>query len=713
METVNELRAVLAERPELWSGLRVRGVVVAVGRAEAPVLHRPADRPAGAVRLAAAGCAPATLSVLCAALAEWPDRGGCLIDLLRAAALVGRLGLAPAEALKRARVRYQGTDGVRGKAVPLVRGLAPLAALVERGEFTPELAALLAAAAASDAPAGPAVLASDGRETGTDGAFAREVTGALLRSGRRVLDLGVAPTPAVPLACAALGAPLGAALTASHNPADQNGIKFFAGGRKILPELGDYVQSARAFIASTEQPPVAPDHAAAAGRVESIDAARLLGQVFRAELDGPDLAALRGAHFVVDTAHGAYSPWAEPLLAGLGLGCRVVNADMTGANINRDSGVAHIEGRERIAAEETGPALDLAAAVREAARTDSAPVFGISLDGDGDRGLLLVPDRATGEVRIVDGDRMAFLITRLALKTGAVGGRAHAGTVESDLAVFDAVRRLGGEAVMTPVGDKWLTAVPALAGRLLVGAEPSGHVAWPVGVSAASGGRVTVTTGNGLLAGLRAAAAALRQGLDTKMIAEPFPPGLTATFYTYFVERDRFHRDGPAWRESLAAAEAELRTAIAAGTLPADCRLAEEVFPDEPDMLYLGVVSSDSGRLGAVFARNSGTENKAAVYARGRRELAAGLTSVARAVRSVLVRTLRDDRLAEARALAALAAAVRRSGRLPLAGARRLAEAGGVAGEAAFFALLFAAGREESVRRCGDDLLPGNDTKGT
>lgn len=702
MDSQAELQGVIERRSGLWSALRARGAVVAAGRAGAGAFHRPGDVPAEAARLAAQGCSAATLERLGAALEAWPDSGGCLLDAARAAALVARLGVSPAEALTRARVRYQGTDGVRGKAVPLAPGASPLAALVERGQFTPELAALLASAASASAPAGPAVLASDGREGLAGGAWSRAAAGALGRAGRKVLDLGVAPTPAVPLACAALGAPLGAALTASHNPADQNGIKFFLDGRKVLPEPEDYVQSARAFLSALEGPPAA----AAPAPVERVDAGKLLAAAFRAGLDDADLAALRGAAFIVDAAGGAYSPWAAGLLAGLGLRGQVINADASGANINRDSGVACLEGRERVGAEETGPAVSLAAAVRQAAAADG-PVFGVALDGDGDRGLLLLPAGAAGEVRVVDGDRMAYLIASLARRAPAAGGRLFAGTVESDLAVFEAVRRLGLETVMTPVGDKWLTARAELASRLLVGAESSGHVAWPVTVAAAGGGRATVTTGNGLLAGLRAAAAVLRLGLAPERAAEPYPPGLTATYHTYFVERDRFYRDGPAWKESRAAAEAAVRAAAEGGALPAGSRLGEEFFPDEPDLLYLAVEAPGGERLGAVFARSSGTENKAAAYARGRREFSAGLTAAARALRSALAGALRDDRLVEARALAELAAEVRRRGRLPLAEARRVAEAAGVAGEAAFAALLFAAGREGAIRRSGDAVLPG------
>jgi phosphomannomutase len=333
--------------------------------------------------------------------------------------------------------------------------------------------------------------------------------------------------------------------------------------------------------------------------------------------------------------------------------------------------------------------------VRETARASKAPVFGIALDGDGDRGFLLVYDAGADEVRIVDGDRVAYLLARRARRTA---GRFFAGTVESDLALFKAVENLGIETAVMPVGDKWLSARPEFTAHLLVGEESSGHVVWPVAI-----GANVVVTGNGLLTGLCAAAAAVRLGLSSQQMAEPFPPGVVKTFYTYFVERAMLHRGSPVWRADAEIANAELERLKTAGALPAKCGIREMVFEDDRDMLYLRI-ERGSELLGAVFARNSGTENKTATYARGLREFEQGLVAIARAVNANHVRMMRDERLPEARAGVALVAALRVAGSLALSDARKMASREGVEGEARFFALLFALTKEGVIRRTDEEL---------
>jgi hypothetical protein len=119
-----------------------------------------------------------------------------------------------------------------------------------------------------------------------------------------------------------------------------------------------------------------------------------------------------------------------------------------------------------------------------------------ALDADGDRGMVLVYDAGADEVRIIDGDRIAFLLLRTLGDRCGTAGRVFAGTVESDLAVFDAAGRLGVETVLTPVGDKWLSSPTELRERLLIGEEPSGHIVWPVRIPTETG-EVTVLLGQG------------------------------------------------------------------------------------------------------------------------------------------------------------------------------------------------------------------------
>jgi len=696
-----ELRKVIEGHSDLWRSLRERFVIVTASRGAEGAFHRAEDVAAEAARLAEADCGADTLEALCRALEQKSPANPCVIDVLQAAGLMREQRMSASEAIMRSRVRYQGTDGVRGKVAADDPTESALAKLTRPGEFTPGLCELLCAGvmlARKDAQPPTVVVAEDGRDAFGRREYATAAIRAFTRFGCRVLDLGIAPTPLAPVAAAKLGADVAVVVTASHNPADQNGIKFFLRGRKPLPESGDYPLSAFTSLAALEG---LPDERASA-TAKRVDAKGLVRDYTSAALAREDVEALRHAGLIIDVAHGAFAPFAEELLQGLGLRAEVINDDMTGDNINRDSGVAYIEGKERIAAAELDGEIALVGRVRSLARESDERVFGIALDADGDRALLVVHDGDTDEVRIIDGDRMAFLITRLARKTGDVKGCVFAGTVESDLATFDAVAALGIETVLTPVGDKWLSARPALADRLLVGEESSGHLVWPVDVPMGTS-MATIVTGNGLLTGLRAAAAVLRLELTPAEAAEPFPPGVVRTFYTYFVDRARFHRGSLVWKEDVRIIGEELAKLKDSGAMPAACKLRQIDFDDDPDMLYLNI--EESGRVvGAVFARNSGTENKTATYARGRAEFETQLVGIAREVNEHHIRSMKDTSLGGARAAGAIAAALSAKGALSVDEARRIADEHGIGSDAGFVGLLFALTREGKAKRVGDEI---------
>jgi phosphoglucosamine mutase len=702
-ELERQLSEVIGRHAELWGRLRRRSVIVTASRGGEGAFYRPKDAAAEAGRLAASNADPYLLEVLCRELEKKSPSAPCVIDMCQAVELVSAQKIEPGEAISRARIRVQGTDGVRGKVAPDADAEPPLLKLARRHEFTPGLCELLCAGvmlarAGSKPPT--VIVAEDGRDAFGERLYTRAAIRAFRRFGCRVLDLGIAPTPLLPAAAAMLGAEVAAVVTASHNPADQNGIKFFVNGRKPLPESGDYPLTAFTFLAALEGLPAEKRGSS----VERVSGEEVMREYFYSALEKEDIDALRGARLVIDVAHGAFAPFTEGLLRVLGLRAEVINDDMTGENVNRDSGVACIEGKGRIPAAQAAAEVAIVGMVRALSLETSEPVFGVALDGDGDRGLVLVHDRDADEVRTVDGDRLAYLAARLAHERGGSAGRVFAGTVESDLAVFDAVSRLGIETMLTPVGDKWLSARVELAGRLLVGEESSGHLAWPVEVRAAPGGKTTVVTGNGLLTGLRGAAAALRLGLTPAGAAEPYPPGVMRTFYTYFVDRARFHRESVVWRDDREIAGKRLRELKARGEMPDACVLRPRDFADDPDMLYLEI--AEKGKvLGAVFARNSGTENKTASYARGLARYERQLVGIARDMNENHIRSMKDARLAETRAEEAIASALAGKGQLPLEAARAIACAQGITGEAAFFAILFALAREGKARHVGDEVV--------
>lgn len=329
--------------------------------------------------------------------------------------------------------RLFGTDGVRG---------------VANRDLTAEFALDLAAASArvlGDAGglARPRPRAVVGRDPRSSGEFLEAaVVAGLASAGFDVHRLGVLPTPAISYLTGALDAELGVVLSASHNPAPDNGIKFFArGGHKVPDQVEDAVADA---LGGTWSRPVGD----AVGRVfdATHESERYLDHLL-ATLPH----RLDGLRVVVDCAHGAAYRLAPAMLRRAGAEVVPVAAEPDGANINAGCGSTEIE--------------FLRAAVLE----HGADV-GVAHDGDADRCLAVCAD---GEV--VDGDQiMAILALRL-----RAGGRLRddtvVATVMSNLGFRLAMRDAGVRVVETPVGDRHVLETMH-AGGYALGGEQSGHI---------------------------------------------------------------------------------------------------------------------------------------------------------------------------------------------------------------------------------------------
>ena len=570
---------------------------------------------------------------------------GCLVDVSAAAAAWEALGRPEdadslAQALRRGRVCLMGTDGVRGH-VRLSSEGDPVLHFGRTGEVTPELIEILCyclarlARRAGIVRKGAAVAAAeDGRDAATGWRLSAAMKAGFQAAGLEVVYLGVAPTPAVPFAQARRGIRLGASLTASHNPASQNGIKFFVDGFKMLPEgpMGDFALSALAYD-------VADGGIRQREEGSLRDAPELVGEFadFIA-LSLPEGASeqLAGAQIVFDGANGSSVEVGRRVFENMGLDVTTVNDEPRGENINQGGGVAEIEGSRRIGADEAAGSPALASLARMMERADDLgeTVYGVVMDGDGDRGFVVVCEPGSGEALVVDGDAEGCIIARHMRERGeAVAGEAgdyeFVGTVESDLQLFAHVEReIGFSTRIECVGDKWLVQGWREGRRLALGQEVSGHVLWPVETAGPEGEAAMVLTGNGLLTALRALLAARELGLSPAEMAEPFTPGTFITMYTYNVDKALFFAGSRAWQADVKAATAVLQRAAGRGF--ASWRLLERA--EEPDMLYVRLDDESGSPLGAVFARNSGTENKTGIYARGVKSLEPVLREVCQAM---------------------------------------------------------------------------------
>ena len=331
--------------------------------------------------------------------------------------------------------KYFGTDGVRGRV-----GEAPITP-----DFVLRLgyAAGTALVARDGLPAGerPAVLI--GKDTRVSGYMLEAaLESGFSAAGVDVMLCGPMPTPAVAYLTRALRLQAGVVISASHNPYDDNGIKFFSAAGTKLPDAVE-----QEIEAGLDLPVGCRDsaHLGKARRVE--DAAgryiEFCKSTFPNELD------LRGLKIAVDCAHGAAYHVAPAVFHELGAEVKAVGATPNGLNINAGVGATSPDSLRRAVLEQ---GADL----------------GIALDGDGDRVLM-----ADKDGRLYDGDQLLYVVARQ--RRAALSGSGLVGTLMSNLGFEHAVGRLGLGFARARVGDRYVLELMQEKGWLL-GGENSGHI---------------------------------------------------------------------------------------------------------------------------------------------------------------------------------------------------------------------------------------------
>ncbi len=364
------------------------------------------------------------------------------------------------------RGRLFGTDGVRG---------------VAGHDLTAALALDLSAAAAAVLRHGPAP-AVVGRDPRASGEFLEAaVVAGLASAGVDVLRLGVIPTPGVAYLTGALGAAFGVVISASHNPARDNGIKFFGrGGVKLPDDVEDQIE------ARLRQGGRSPGADTAFGRVADAAAEqeRYLDHLL-STLPGDRPLALAGLRVVADCAHGAAYRLAPRALRRAGAEVLAIGAEPDGQNINAGCGSTSLGA--------------LAAAVLE-----HGADAGVAYDGDADRCLAV---DAGGQT--LDGDQILAVLATELKESGRLARDAVVVTVMSNQGFHVAMREAGIEVIETPVGDKHVSAAMRDGGYVL-GGEQSGHI---ILIEHA-------TTGDGILTSLQFLAALNRRGMSLAAAAK-------------------------------------------------------------------------------------------------------------------------------------------------------------------------------------------------
>ncbi|WP_417234349.1 phosphoglucosamine mutase [Arthrobacter sp.] len=359
-----------------------------------------------------------------------------------------------------------GTDGVRGKANVLI---------------TPALAMNLAEAAAvvlglQNVPEGKRPLAVVARDPRISGDFiASAIEAGFASVGVDVFDAGILPTPAAAYLIADMEADFGVVISASHNPAPDNGIKFLArGGQKLSDAQEDAIE---AQLQEESPRPVGAD----VGRIKRFADAE---DRYVVHLLKTLPHRLDGLKVVLDCAHGAASGCSPEAFAAAGAEVVVIGASPDGNNINEGYGSTHLEKlQERVVAE----GADL----------------GIAHDGDADR-CLAVDHEGT----VVDGDQIMAIMALALKEAGELKDDTLVATVMSNLGLKIAMENAGIHVAETGVGDRYVLE-EMRSGNYTLGGEQSGHVIFSD----------FATTGDGVLTGLQLASRVAATGKSLKDLA--------------------------------------------------------------------------------------------------------------------------------------------------------------------------------------------------
>lgn len=331
--------------------------------------------------------------------------------------------------------RLFGTDGVRG---------------IANAELTPELAFHLGQAGAKVLSKGssekrPVILI--GKDTRISGDLLEDALSAgVLSMGGDVIKVGVIPTPGVAYLVRKLNADAGVVISASHNPFEYNGIKFFKGdGFKLDDDIEDEIEDLVLRGVDIN----AGIMGAQLGRCleNAENALHLYCEFLKSTID----VSLEGMKLVIDCANGASYQVAERVLRDLGAELTILANTPDGLNINTGCGSTHPEHLQKKV-------------------TELGADLGLAFDGDADR--LMAVD---GNGRLIDGDRLVYICAKMLKEEGALNGNRVTATVMSNIGFHKAVEAMGCTVDVTKVGDRYVLESMLKTG-CVIGGEQSGHI---------------------------------------------------------------------------------------------------------------------------------------------------------------------------------------------------------------------------------------------
>lgn len=341
-----------------------------------------------------------------------------------------------------------GTDGIRG---------------VANDELTAELAFKVGRASAyklKDSGKKSIVIGRDTRYSGP--MLQAAISSGIMSTGMNVIDVGIIPTPAIAYLTRKYGAAAGIVISASHNPYEFNGIKYFSDkGFKLPDQMEIEMEELIENIESIDLRPIGKDLGNL--RIEENSHRDYIDYLkSRVDLD------LRAYKIALDTGHGATATIARTLFEELGAEVHIINEDFDGTDINKNCG-------------STNPKLIQELVLEEKCQ------LGLSFDGDGDR-LIAVDENGN----IMDGDHFLAACGTSLMNRGKLPNNTVVGTVMANIGLMEYAEKVGMNILMTSVGDRYVLE-KMIEGGYTLGGEQSGHFIF----------LEDNTTGDGLMSALK------------------------------------------------------------------------------------------------------------------------------------------------------------------------------------------------------------------
>ncbi|MDD4564920.1 MAG: phosphoglucosamine mutase [Eubacteriales bacterium] len=363
--------------------------------------------------------------------------------------------------------RLFGTDGVRG---------------VANSELTPELAFNLGKAGAyvlrKNEHKPVVLIAKDTRISGD--MLENAISAGILAMGGNVIKAGVLPTPAVAYLVRHFKADAGVVISASHNPFEYNGIKFFNGeGFKLDDDIEDEIEDI--ILKNID----VNSHITGDRLGRCLDAGENAMTLYANYLKSTINTDLKDLKLVIDCANGAAYKVAEKVFSELGAEVVALHNDPDGVNINELCGSTHPEKLQEMV-------------------VSNKANMGLAFDGDADR-LIAVDELG----RIIDGDKMMYICAKMMKDNGQLPECLVTATVMSNLGLHNAIKKIGCKLELTQVGDRYVLESMLKTG-CAIGGEQSGHIIF-LNCS---------TTGDGILSALQLLKAVKASGSKPSVLAD-------------------------------------------------------------------------------------------------------------------------------------------------------------------------------------------------